>query len=65
METIIIYGAHIKDTVIIENVKRRALKLIPGFGDLCYDERLRRLDLPYLRYRRKRGDLIQFYKNFH
>ena len=46
----------------IENVQRRATKLIPGFHDLSYPERLQRLRLPTLAYRRLRGDLIETYK---
>lgn len=46
----------------IENVQRRATKLIPGFRDLSYPERLQRLKLPTLAYRRLRGDLIETFK---
>ena len=34
-----------------------------GFKDLPYPERLRRLNLPTLRFRRMRGDVIEVYKN--
>ena len=46
----------------IENVQRRATKLIPGFRDLSYKERLARLKLPTLVYRRMRGDMVEVYK---
>ena len=46
----------------IENVQRRATKLVPGLKDLDYPERLRKLKLPTLAYRRIRGDMIQVYK---
>lgn len=46
----------------IENVQRRATKLIPNMRDLTYEERLRKLKLPTLTYRRLRGDLIEMYK---
>ena len=46
----------------IESVQRRATKQIPGFGKLSYPERLRRLNLPTLSYRRTRGDMIELYK---
>ena len=46
----------------IENVQRRATKLVPGLKDLEYDDRLRKLKLPTLVYRRLRGDLIECYK---
>ena len=46
----------------IENVQRRATKLVPGLNQLSYPERLRKLKLPTLAYRRARGDMIQMYK---
>lgn len=51
-----------KDIVAIENVQRRATKLIPGYKDLTYKERLEHLKLPTLAYRRLRGDMIEMYK---
>ena len=47
---------------LIENVQRRATKMIPGFSDLSYPDRLKKLKLPTLSYRRLRGDLIEIYK---
>ena len=44
---------------------RRATKLIPGFADLPYEERLRNLNLPSMSYRLSRGDMIETYKWFH
>ena len=46
----------------IENVQRRATKKIPGFKNLGYSARLRKLKLPTMEYRRLRGDLIEAYK---
>ena len=46
----------------LENVQRRATKLIPGFSKLSYPERLKKLKLPTLAYRRARGDMIQVFK---
>ena len=43
----------------------RATKLVDGFGKLDYAERLEKLDLPTLVYRRARGDMIEIYKHFH
>jgi hypothetical protein len=37
-------------------------KGLPGFSNLTYPERLRRLKLPTLSYRRIRGDIIELYK---
>ena len=47
---------------LIENVQRRATKMVPGLSDLPYPERLRKLKLPTLAYRRVRGDMIQTFK---
>lgn len=52
----------IKDIESIENVQRRATKLIPQIKDLPYEERLRKLDLPTLAYKRSRGDMIETFK---
>ena len=48
-----------KDIITLENVQRRATKLIPCFRDMPYHERLRRIDLPTLSYRRLRGDMVE------
>ena len=50
---------------IIENVQIRATKLVDGFSQLDYLERLRRLDIPTLIYRRARGNMIEIFKHFH
>ena len=49
---------------MIENVQIRATKLIDGYKKLTYQERLKKLNLPTLSYRRLRGDMIQTYKHF-
>ena len=46
----------------VEDVQRRATKLIPGFYNLKYPERLKKLKLPTLAFRRARGDVIEVYK---
>ena len=46
----------------IEKVQRRATKQLPCCTGLEYDERLRKLDLPCLLYRKLRGDMIEVYK---
>ena len=52
----------IKHKELIENVQRRATKLVPGLNQLPYPDRLKKLKLPTLAYRRVRGDMIQAYK---
>ena len=49
----------------MENVQIRATKLVDGFSELPYEERLKKLDLPTLEYRRERGDMIEIYKHIH
>ena len=49
----------------LENVQRRATKLINGMSDMSYPDRLRKLKLPTLAYRRIRGDMIELYKLIH
>ena len=51
-----------KDKITIENVQRRATKLVRSCKDLPYPERLRKFGLPSLEYRRERSDLVQVYK---
>ena len=50
-----------KDKIIIENIQRRATKLVDSCKNLSYPERLCKLGLPTLEYRRERADLIQVY----
>ena len=51
-----------QDIEEIEKVQRRASKLIKGLKKLSYEECLRKLHLPTLKYRRIRGDMIEVYK---
>jgi hypothetical protein len=41
-----------KDITLIENVQRRATKQVTGLKDISYEDRLKRLKLPTLLYRR-------------
>ena len=52
----------VKDIEAVENVQRRASKLVPALKNLIYEERLHKLGLPTLAYRRARGDMIETYK---
>ena len=42
-----------KDMIALENVQRRATKLVKSIAHLSYSDRLRKLGLPSLEYRRK------------
>ena len=58
-----VWNPYLKKFIIaIENVQRRATKMLPGLKDLSYPERLRNLKLPTLAYRRMRGDMVETYK---
>ena len=54
-----------RDIKLIENVQRRATKYIPSLKHLEYQERLKKVNLPTLQYRRFRGDMIETYKILH
>ena len=54
-----------RDQILLENVQRRATKLIPELIERGYEDRLRTLKLPSLYYRRERGDMIEAYKFTH
>jgi hypothetical protein len=46
----------------IENVQRRAMKQIPSLKNMEYNQRLRKLNMPTLKYRRARRDMIEVFK---
>ena len=53
------------DIYNIEKIQRRATRLVPSISHLSYEERLRKLDLPTLQFRRLRTDLLLLYKISH
>ena len=53
------------DIEIMEKVKKRATMLIISLKHVSYSERLKQLQLPTLKYRRLRGDMIQVFKMVH
>ena len=71
VRSIIDYGGSVyfpttkKNIQLVENIQKGATKILPELKDLPYRERLIRLNLPTLHYRRKRFDLIQLYKIVH
>jgi ribonucleases P/MRP protein subunit RPP40 len=54
-----------KDIELLESVQHRATRLVPGFWQSEYEERLRVRKLSSLAFRRLRGDLIEVYKLLH
>ena len=53
-----------RDIVLLESVQKKATKYLPGMQNLSYEQRLRKLNLPTLSYRRLRGSMIETYKIF-
>ena len=51
-----------KDSIAIENVQRKATKLISTISHLTYQESLKCLGLPSLEYRSERADLVEVFK---
>ena len=54
-----------RQSQLIEKVQRRATKILCDIKDYSYQERLLALNLPSLKYRRLRADLIQTFKIIH
>ena len=54
----------IQDIEAIENVERRASNLIPTLKNLSYEDRLRKVGVPTLSYRRARGRMGDMIKTF-
>ena len=50
---------------MLENVQKRATRLVDGLHDVEYPDRLQMLNLPTLAHRRERGDMIEVWKHFH
>lgn len=62
----VVWHPHLKkDIDMLENVQHRATRMVPGLSKLSYEERLKKLDIPTLAYRRARGDAIETYKYTH
>ena len=52
-----------KDCISIENVQRRATRMVHSIRHLNYSDRMREFGLPSLQYRRTRADLIEVFQN--
>ena len=62
----IIWSPFLKSNVnLLENIQRRATHFIPNINKLSYHERLEKLDLPTLSYRRFCGSMIEAFKILH
>ena len=58
-----VWNPHHKRLIkMIEDVQRRATKTVPGLSSLTYQERLKKIGIPTLLYRRYRGDMIEVFK---
>ena len=61
-----VWSPHLRKHIrMLENVQIRATKLVDGMKNMTYTERLEKLDIPTLLYRRERGDMIQVWNHFH
>ena len=59
----LIWGPFYKeDAKSVEKVQRRATRSVSNLKQLNYSERLRKLNIPSLQHRRRRGDMIYAYK---
>ena len=54
-----------RQKTLLEGVQRRATKILPELKKLSYEDRLIALNLPTIKYRQTRGDLIQSFKIIH
>ncbi len=54
-----------KDSIALENVQRRATRMVGNLSVKSYPERLKTLGIPSLEYRRVRADMVQVYKIMH
>ena len=60
----ILFGIHIKNVIllILRRFKKEPLKLTISLKNCSHKERLQILNLPTLKYRRLRGDMIDVFK---
>ena len=59
-----VWSPHLRKHIkMLETVQIRATKLVDGFSNKTYSERLIELNIPTLLHRRERGDMIQVWKH--
>ena len=56
---------NVADTKLVERVQRQATRLVPELRRMPYEERLKKLHLPTLQYRRRCGDLVTMFNIMH
>ena len=56
---------YLKDIELLEQVQRRAVKMVYGLRATTYEGKLKELGLTTLAARRERGDMIQVWKYVH
>ena len=61
--TVTYHAVYENDAKLLEGVQRRATKMAPGMKNYDYANRLKKVALPSLSHRRKRGALIEVYIN--
>ena len=54
-----------KHANLVENVQRRATKIVSTCRNLSYEARLEQIGIPTIEYRRKVGDMIEIFKHLH
>ena len=60
-----VWSPHLRKHIkMLESVQERATKSVDSLKNLDYTERLQKLELPTLQFRRQRGDMIQVWKHF-
>ena len=61
-----VWNPHLKYNIdAVERVQRRATKMLGTLADLSYTQRLQKLKLETLEYRRRRADLLEAYRIMH
>jgi hypothetical protein len=51
-----------KDIEAIENVQKRATRMLSQMKNLNYEEKLKQLKMPTVKFRHMRGDMIEAFK---